>query len=162
MALIFRKAMPSERDELGRVWRAAFTPYVRALGRELPASGSAEFAAGLAQVDAELARGDVYVALDTDRIVGFVRTERQKDDLYIDQIGVEPARQGSGLGSSMLERLEEIARANGLKGLSLETAEMAEGNIRLYRRHGFEIVGRGPPAHGLDPHIRVHMVKSFS
>ena len=27
----------------------------------------------------------------------------------------------------MLERLEEIARSNGLKGLSLETAEMAEG-----------------------------------
>jgi hypothetical protein len=38
---------------------------------------------------------------------------------------------------------------------------MAEGNIRLYRRHGFEIVGRGPPAHGRDPHVRVHMVKSF-
>ena len=38
---------------------------------------------------------------------------------------------------------------------------MAEGNIRLYRRHGFEIVGRGPPAHGLDPHTRVHMVKAF-
>jgi ribosomal protein S18 acetylase RimI-like enzyme len=38
---------------------------------------------------------------------------------------------------------------------------MAEANIRLYRRHGFEIVGRGPPDHGLDPHTRVHMMKSF-
>ena len=42
------------------------------------------------------------------------------------------------------------------------TAEMAEANIRLYRRHGFEIVGRGPPDHGLDPHTRVYMVKSFA
>ena len=60
--------------------------------------------------------------------------------IYIDRPGVDPARQGSGLGSFMLVRIEEIARSSGLKGLSLETAEMAEGNIRLYRRHGFEIV----------------------
>jgi hypothetical protein len=45
--------------------------------------------------------------------------------------------------------------------LSLETAEMAEGNIRLYRRHGFEIVGRGLPSHGQDAHMRVHMAKVF-
>jgi len=56
---------------------------------------------------------------------------------------------------------QEIARANGLKGLSLETAEMAEGNIRLYHRHGFEIVGRGLPSHGQDLHMRVHMAKVF-
>ena len=36
---------------------------------------------------------------------------------------------------------------------------MAEGNIRLYRRHGFEIVRRGPPSHGMDAHVRVFMVK---
>jgi hypothetical protein len=38
---------------------------------------------------------------------------------------------------------------------------MAVANIRLYQRHGFEIVSRGPPDHGLDPHTRVYMVKSF-
>src|SRR6266508_5448135 len=88
-------------------------------------------------------------------------SERRDSGIYIDRLGVDPARQGSGLGSFLLVRIEEIARANGLKGLALETAEMAEGNIRLYHRHGFEIVSRGPPAHGKDPHIRVHMVKSF-
>jgi hypothetical protein len=31
--------------------------------------------------------------------------------------------------------------------------------IRLYSSHGFEIVRRGPPDHGRDPHMRVHMVK---
>ena len=70
-----------------------------------------------------------------------------------------PTRQGTGLGSFLLARVEEIARASGLRELSLETAEMAEGNIRLYRRHGFEIVRRGPPSHGMDAHTRVFMVK---
>jgi ribosomal protein S18 acetylase RimI-like enzyme len=155
MALTFRKAVPPERDEAERILWTAFTPYVRNLGREITAH---HYMFLLAAIE----RGDVFFAVDGDEIVGVAATERRDGGIYIDRLGVDPARQGSGLGSFMLERLEEIARADGLRGLSLETAEMAEGNIRLYRRHGFEIVSRGPPAHGLDPHIRVHMVKSFA
>lgn len=161
MALIFRTAMLSEGKEVERVIRAAFTPYVRALGREIPAAGSAEFAEGWERFVAELERGDVYVALDGERIVGAARTKPQEKDLYINQIAVDPAQQGSGVGSWLLQRIDEVARARGLGGLSLETAEMAVANIRLYQRHGFEIVRRGPPDHGLDPHPRVYMVKSF-
>jgi ribosomal protein S18 acetylase RimI-like enzyme len=161
MVLTFRTAMLSEAEEVWLVIRAAFTPYVRALGREWPAEGSAGFAEEWARGEAELARGDAYVALEGERIVGVVRTKPRERDLYIHQIAVDPARQGTGVGSWLLQRIDEVARARGLGGLSLETAEMAVANIRLYRRHGFEIVSRGPPDHGLDPHIRVHMVKSF-
>jgi ribosomal protein S18 acetylase RimI-like enzyme len=155
MALTFRKAVPSERDDAERILWSAFTLYVRNLGREITADS-------YAFLSVAIERGDVYFAVDDSAIVGVAATERRDSGIYIDRLGVDPARQGSGLGSFMLERLEAIARANGLKGLSLETAEMAEGNIRLYRRHGFEIVSRGPPAHGKDPHVRVYMVKSFS
>jgi ribosomal protein S18 acetylase RimI-like enzyme len=161
MVLTFRTAMPSDGEEVVRVIRAAFTPYVRALGRELPAEGSAAFVEEWERGEAEAARGDVYVALDGERIVGVVRTKPQEKDLYIHQIAVDPARQGTGVGSWLLQRIDEVARARGLGGLSLETAEMAVANIRLYQRHGFEIVSRGPPDHGLDPHTRVYMVKSF-
>jgi GNAT superfamily N-acetyltransferase len=162
MVLTFRTAMLSEGEEAGRVIRAAFTPYVRALGRELPADGSAQFAEVRQRFAAELERGDVYVALDGEQIVGAVRTEPRENALYIHQIAVDPSRQGTGVGSWLLARIDEVARSRGLGGLSLETAEMAEANVRLYRRHGFEIVGHGPPDHGLDPHTRVHMAKSFA
>ncbi|MEI7872711.1 MAG: GNAT family N-acetyltransferase [Alphaproteobacteria bacterium] len=154
MALTFRKAVPSERDDAERVLRTAFTPYIRDLGREITSRHYAFLAAAIE-------RGDVYLALDGEEIVAVAATERRDDGIYIDRLGVAPARQGTGLGSFLLQRIEEIARSGGLKGLSLETAEMAEGNIRLYRRHGFEIVRRGLPAHGMDAHVRVHMVKSF-
>jgi ribosomal protein S18 acetylase RimI-like enzyme len=154
MTLTFRQAMPAERDEVERVIRAAFTPYVRALGREISAQG-------FARLPGELERGDIHLALEADQIVGVIRTERQEGGLYIDQIAVDPVRQGGGVGSWLLQRVEDIARSRGLRGLSLYTAEMAEANIRLYLRHGFEIVSRGPPEHGLDPHTRVRMVKSF-
>ena len=154
MAMSFRQAMPSERTEVERVVRAAFTPYVRALGRELSD-------AGFARLPAELERGDIYVGLDGDQIVGVVRTERQEGSLYIDQIAVDPARQGGGVGSWLLRRVEEVARSSGARGMSLNTAEMMEHLVRLYRRHGFEIGRRGPPDHGLDDHIRVYMEKPF-
>ena len=161
MVLTFRTAMLSEAEEVWRVISTAFAPYVRALGREWPAEGSAGFAEEWERGKAELERGDVYVAVDRERIVGAVRTKPQEKDLFIKQIAVDPARQGTGVGSWLLQRIDEVARARGLGGLSLETAEMAVANIRLYQRHGFEIVSRGPPDHGLDPHTRVYMVKSF-
>ena len=161
MVLTFRTATLSDDEEVARILRAAFTPYVRALGREFPVDGSAEYAEEWKRVAAEVEHGNVYVALDGERIVGAVRTKPQEKDLYIHQIAVDPARQGAGVGSWLLERIDEAARARGLGGLSLITAEMAVANIRLYQRHGFEIVSRGPPDHGLDPHARVYMVKSF-
>lgn len=157
--------MPSEGTDVERVIRAAFTPYIRALGREIPAAGSPGFADGWERLAGELDRGDVYVALardgDREHIVGAVRTKPQAKDLYIQQIAVDPARQGTGVGSWLLARIDETARAQGHDGLSLETAEMAVANIRLYERHGFAIMRRGPPDHGLDPHPRVYMAKTF-
>jgi len=154
MALTFRKAVPSERDVAQRILWSAFTPYVRDLGREITVHHYAFLAAAIE-------RGDVYLAVDGGAIVGVAATERRDSGIYIDRLGVDPARQGTGLGSFLLARIEEIARSSGLKGLTLETAEMAEGNIRLYRRHGFEIVGRGLPSHGMDAHMRVYMAKVF-
>ena len=152
MALTFRKALPSEGDDVDRVLRSAFTPYVRKLGRELTADY-------YAWVGAAVDRGDVFVALEDGRVLGVAVTERRDSGLYVDRLGVDPARQGSGLGSWLLVRLEEVARSSGLPGMTLETAEMMDHLVRLYRRHGFEIVRRGPPAHGKDAHMRVYMAK---
>src|SRR5438445_1017839 len=57
MVLTFRTAMLSEGEEVGRVIRAAFTPYVRALGREFPAEGSAGYAEVWERFVAELEHG---------------------------------------------------------------------------------------------------------
>jgi ribosomal protein S18 acetylase RimI-like enzyme len=162
MDFIFRTAKLSEGEEVVRVIRAAFTPYVRALGRELPADGSAEYAEERERFTVELKRGDVYVALDGERIVGAVRTKPQEKDFYIHQIAVDPARQGTGVGSWLLRRIDEVARARGDDVMTLETAEMMDHLVRLYRGFGFEIVRRGPPDHGLDAHPRVFMAKKLA
>jgi GNAT superfamily N-acetyltransferase len=152
MDLTFRPALPAECLDADRVLRAAFTPYMRRLGREIPPDY-------YKWLPASIERGDVFVADEGGRIVGVAATERRDDSLYLDRLAVDPAKQGSGLGSFLLVRLEEVARARGDRTMSLQTAEMMEHLLRLYGRHGFEIASRGPPDHGKDPHTRVHMVK---
>lgn len=153
MDFTFRQALASERPDADRVLRAAFAPYLLRLGREMPVDY-------YKWLPASIGRGDVFVAVDAaGTIVGVAATERRDGGLYLDRLAVDPAKQGTGLGSFLLVRLAEVARSRGDRAMSLVTAEMMDHLIRLYSRHGFEIVHRGPPDHDKDPHMRVHMVK---
>jgi GNAT superfamily N-acetyltransferase len=152
MVLNFEKAVSLQHKETEQILRAAFTPYVRKLGREL---GNDAYA----WLPAALDRGDVYVAKEATEVVGVVATTRRTNEVILDQIAVNPLRQGTGIGSWLLAQIEEVARSERVQVLSLDTAEMMEDLVRLYARHGFQIIRRGPPAHGKDPHLRVYMSK---
>ena len=103
---------------------SAFTPYVRNLGREITADAHAFLAAAID-------RGDIYLAVDGAEVVGVAATERRDGGIYIDRLGVAPARQGTGLGSWLLVRIEEVARSIGARSLSLETARARAKNGAL-------------------------------
>lgn len=55
---------------------------------------------------------------------------------YLSAIGVEPERQGQGIGGALMQPILQKADAAGLP-CYLETHR--EGNVRLYQRHGFEV-----------------------
>jgi ribosomal protein S18 acetylase RimI-like enzyme len=148
--LAFAVAAPAQLAPVDALMRLAFTPYVRRLGREITADAYAWFAEAIV-------KGDIYIALDRGEIVGAIATRPRDADLELALISVSPTRQKSGIASFMVGRVAEIAQSRGLRTLSLTTAEMMEDRIRLYRRHGFEIVRRGLPDHGKDAHMRVHM-----
>ncbi len=58
-------------------------------------------------------------------------------DAFLDEIYVDPAFRGLGIGSRALERLKEIAIADGIVALHLEVMEENAGAARLYERTGF-------------------------
>lgn len=152
MSFTFRTAQPSEFADADRVLRAAFTPYLAKLGREIPADY-------YKWLPASIERGDVFVAAEGGRVVGVAATERREAELFLDRLAVDPSKQGTGLGRWLLQRLDEVARGRGDRSVSLVTAEMMDHLIKLYGSHGFAIVHRSPPDHGKDAHMRVHMVK---
>ena len=132
--------------------RRAFAPYVRILGRELEAGP-------YPPLEAALRRGDVYLGLDETGIVGVVAIGRRGGEMVIELLGVDPARQRAGIGSWLLGQIEQTARQDRMKSLSLLTPEMMSGLVRLYTRHGFRETRKALPAHGGDEHLRIHMKK---
>ncbi len=100
-----------------------------------------------------LANGEPWVAVVEGKIVGTVLFCRPGASTSADyfarpgvatfhQFAVDPASQGRGIASLLLETAEDLAREAGAAELALDTAQPAEDLIALYRRRGFEVVDR--------------------
>lgn len=95
----------------------------------------------------ELRAGHRYLAArDGDRLVGYGGVALlparlgQQAEAEIHTIGVDPARQGRGIGRALLDRLLAAADAIGATTY-LEVRTDNEPAQRLYRATGFEVLG---------------------
>ena len=61
---------------------------------------------------------------------------------YLQVIGVDPARQGEGLGSILVR--EGLSRAD-TAGTPTYVETETEGNVAFYEKHGFEVVEKIVP-----------------
>ena len=68
---------------------------------------------------------------------------------YLEIIGVDPAVQGRGIGTALIQHGMERAQADGLPAF-LETS--VEGNVAYYERLGFRVVEEGDAPLG-GPHV---------
>ncbi|UCH86326.1 MAG: GNAT family N-acetyltransferase [Dehalococcoidia bacterium] len=68
---------------------------------------------------------------------------------YLSTLGVEPPRQGQGIGSALIQPV--LARADA-EGLVCYVETEKERNVRFYRRHGFEVVVESDVPNG-GPHM---------
>lgn len=72
--------------------------------------------------------------------VGVIRITRRKTEYFLDDIEIDPAYQGRGVGTSVIRALQDQARAEGLPvGLQVIIGNRAKD---LYERHGFEVRGQ--------------------
>ena len=60
---------------------------------------------------------------------------------YFGQFAVEPGLQRLGIGSEIMKFLETYAKENGVRELSLDTAEGALHLIEYYKKRGYRFVG---------------------
>jgi GNAT superfamily N-acetyltransferase len=96
--------------------------------------------------------GECHVAVEDGRVVVTFTVglaDRMRDPpeyarpgmALFQQFAVEPALQGSGLGSRLLRHAEERARALGAKEIALDTAEGATHLVRYYEARGYALAG---------------------
>ncbi|MBZ3902466.1 GNAT family N-acetyltransferase [Streptomyces griseiscabiei] len=97
----------------------------------------------LDSVRAEVASDCVFVARLGDEVVGSVRGALDDDGAAaIGKLCVHPRLQGHGIGARLLRAAESaLAEQHGATRFRLSAGHRSEGNLRLYRRVGYETVG---------------------
>ena len=99
-----------------------------------------------------LSLGESYLALIEGKIVATISLKApgttrgcefydRTDISVFNQFAVDPALQGSGLGSHILDFVECRARELGAQQIALDTAEGAAHLIEFYRKRGYRQVG---------------------
>jgi ribosomal protein S18 acetylase RimI-like enzyme len=144
---------PAQRDDVSAIRslvERAYSPWVPVIGmRPGPMEWDyAELVAG----------GDVYVWTAPDLIGLLVLRVTDDGALMVENVAVDPAAQGQGLGRALLAFAEEQAVERGIDELRLYTHERMTSNIDLYSRLGWTEYDR-VTEHGF---ARVFMRKHIS
>ena len=84
-----------------------------------------------------ITRDVVVVIEDTGDVCGFMVGWPEQDAYLIDNIAVDPAAQGRGLGRKLIEHAVSEARRSGLLALRLYTNAAMTENLAMYRGIGF-------------------------
>ena len=145
-----RRAGPADASAIAALVDAAYAKWVPILGRK-PMPMLVDY--GRAVIEHRI---DVIEAAGS--LAALIETINAPDHLFIENIAVAPAQQGQGLGVSLLQHAETLARDSRLDTLRLLTNGLMQTNIGLYQRHGYRITHVEERAPGWSV---VHMAKSL-
>jgi ribosomal protein S18 acetylase RimI-like enzyme len=134
-----RAAEPDDVEAIAALVQRAYGIYVERIGMR-PGPMDDDHAE-------QVRRGLVHVAEDGRRdteeeggakVIGVIVLVEGDDRLVIENVAVDPARQGEGIGRRLLEFAEQAARRAGVSTVALYTHEKMTENIALYARLGYE------------------------
>jgi ribosomal protein S18 acetylase RimI-like enzyme len=122
---MLRLARPEDSRQLAEIAQEAYGKYAGMLD-EPPAPLLLDY-------ENVASSGQTYIAVESDEILGMVTVERDSPYLILRNLAVRPSCQRGGIGRRLALLVEDIARADNLKGVRLWTrAEMHE-NIAFYK-----------------------------
>jgi ribosomal protein S18 acetylase RimI-like enzyme len=126
---LVRRATADDAARVGAIARAAYTKYISRIGRELPPM--------LADFAAEIAADHVMVVETEGAIDGYMIAWREMDVYFIDNIAVDPMRQGEGLGRQLIDHAIREAKHHRSSAIRLYTNAAMTENLSMYTHMGF-------------------------
>ena len=132
--LPLRRAVPADAEPVRNCVQAAYARWIAVLGYP-PKPAERDY-------HATIQEQDVWVAERAGKIIAVLGLIDRQDDVMIDNIAVDPAHHGRGLGSRLLEFAETEAVRLGVPTIRLYTNAKMVKNIAWYRRHGYRVVER--------------------
>lgn len=97
----------------------------------------------VADFDAQIASGDLYVAIDGDvDFQGFIVFYPEGRHMLLENVAVLPRAAGRGIGKTLITFCEDEARRRGFEAVQLYTNEKMTENLSIYPRLGYAEVAR--------------------
>lgn len=125
-----RPARPEDRAAIEALVERSYGPYVERLGQK-PGPMLDDYAR-------RIANGEAWVLEIDGGVAGLlVMIERPGDLLLLDNVAVDPDRQGQGIGRRLMAFFEAEARRRGHAEVELYTHALMTENVGIYRRLGW-------------------------
>jgi GNAT superfamily N-acetyltransferase len=138
LPILVRPALRDDCVTLAAIVHAAYREYE---GKLTPPSGAhRETVESLA---AKIESGGGAIAWQGDVGVGSVLFEPRGDAMYLGRLAVPPAYRRRGIGAMLVNFVEEHARANGFRRITLGVRLQLPENTAFYTKLGYHIAGYG-------------------
>jgi GNAT superfamily N-acetyltransferase len=147
--LRFRVASLADVEALARLINAAFRveqPFIE--GDRINPDG----------VHAYMEKGKFLLAEDATGLAGCVYVELRGDRGYLGLLGVDPSRQGTGLGRKLMDAAENFFRRAGCVAVDLRVVSARTPLPSFYRHLGYLETGTAPFAPDVPAKIPCHYI----
>jgi GNAT superfamily N-acetyltransferase len=148
-SVTIRLAQSADVQALARLINAAFRveqPFIE--GDRINADG----------VRAYLEKGKFLLAEDSGGLVGCVYVELRGDRGYLGLLGIDPPRQGTGLGRKLMDTAENYFRAAGCRAINLRIVSARAPLPAFYRHLGYAETGTAPFAPDVPVKVPCHYI----
>ena len=151
-----RKAEPADAPAIRDIMQDAFAKYMK----DACLTGSMDaLLESVEDIIEAIKTQEVYIAIIDDVAVGSLRIKLLPDNTaYLSRFGVRPSYHNIGIGKSLMNLVDKLLTARGIKSVSLHTASKYCDLVRFYYGRGFYIDSttkdRG--------YIRALMIKEYS
>src|SRR5216684_7240500 len=105
-----------------------------------------------------MAKGKFLVAEDSAALAACVYVELRNDRGYLGLLGVDPLRQGTGLGRKMMDAAESYFREAGCQAVELRVISARTPLPAFYRHLGYLEIGTAPFAPDVPVKVPCHYI----
>lgn len=124
-----RQATSADTDRIREIARCAYDKYVARIGRE-PAPMIADFAA-------HISRNEVIVAVSGGVVCGYIVSFARADDYFVENVAVDPAAAGGGIGRALMSHAENAANEQDRNLVRLYANVKMHENFSFYEALGY-------------------------
>jgi molybdopterin-guanine dinucleotide biosynthesis adapter protein len=131
-----RRGGALDAEAIRNLTRQVYAKWIPSIGRE-PFPMTADFNAAVLNHWIDLLE-------ENGKLLGLVETIPYADHLFVENLAVAENNQGSGLGTTLLRHVEDLARAARLPDVQLSTNKAFATNVAFYQKRGYELYASKP------------------